>query len=76
MARLVITFWDRHPEVTAFVTSHLAVIPQIEIRRRIAERFGEDKTPSLSALGRFAGQWKAINQAALKRRREARFKAP
>lgn len=74
MKRLRLTFWDLHPEVTAFVASHLAVVPQVEIRRRIAERFGADKTPSLSALGRFACEWKTVNQAKIRERRRARFK--
>ncbi|KWW77192.1 hypothetical protein AWN57_07790 [Enterococcus faecium] len=59
-APLRLTRWDLDPEVAHFVTEHLGKVPQKEIRGQIAERFGTHRTPTLSALNRFAVKWRRM----------------
>lgn len=61
-ASLRLTRWDLDPEVANFVTARLGKVQQKDIRRQIAERFGTDRTPTLSALNRFAVKWRRMLQ--------------
>lgn len=52
--RLRVSRWDRDPELKAFVSERLGKVPQTKILEEVEAAFGKDRTPTRSALSRYA----------------------
>lgn len=52
--RLRVSQWDMDPELATFVRERLGKVPQTKILEEVEAEFGKERTPTRSALSRFA----------------------